>query len=85
MRTFLRWTSTLTLAFSAITSVAPTEAQDATKLETKPLGLGIQRAYPNLRIDRPVIIDHANDGSGRTFVASQLGEIFILPKDEQAE
>ncbi|MFN5468226.1 MAG: PQQ-dependent sugar dehydrogenase [Pirellulaceae bacterium] len=85
MRTFLRWTTALALSLSTIASGSPAMAQDATKLETKPLGLGIQRAYPNLRVDRPVIIDHANDGSGRTFVASQLGEIFILPKNEQAE
>jgi glucose/arabinose dehydrogenase len=54
-------------------------------IDMSPMKIKVERAYPNLRIERPLMIDHANDGSGRLFIASQLGTIHIVGKDEQIE
>ncbi len=54
-------------------------------VEQKSLAVRVERAFPNLRVERPLIIDHAGDGSGRLFIASQLGTIFVISGDEQIE
>lgn len=41
-----------------------------------------ERAYPNLRIPRPVIFEHAGDDSDRIFVGSQYGTIHVFPNDQ---
>lgn len=33
---------------------------------------------------RPIVLTHAGDGSGRTFVAEQHGVIYVIPKDSKA-
>jgi glucose/arabinose dehydrogenase len=35
-------------------------------------------------VTRPIVITHAGDGSGRLFVASQLGNIYVLAKADDA-
>ncbi len=54
-------------------------------VDMSPMKIKVERAYPNLRIERPLMIDHGYDGSGRLFIASQLGTIHIVGKDEQIE
>ena len=44
-----------------------------------------QRAFPNLKFKRPVLLTHAGDGSRRVFVGSQLGTIHVFPPDENVE
>jgi glucose/arabinose dehydrogenase len=51
-------------------------------VDTSPLPLKTVRAYPNLKVRRPVAITHAGDGSQRLFVVSEFGQILILPKDQ---
>jgi len=43
------------------------------------------RAFPNLRVRRPVAITHAGDGSERLFAVTQQGVIHILPSDRQSD
>jgi glucose/arabinose dehydrogenase len=38
-----------------------------------------------VQIRRPIVVTHANDGSDRIFIASQLGVVHILENDEEAE
>ena len=38
----------------------------------------IVQAFPELRIARPIVVTHANDGSNRLFVASQIGKIYCF-------
>ena len=45
----------------------------------------LERAYPNLRFDRPVFLTNAGDGSGRMFVVEQSGVIRVIPKTELAK
>ena len=43
----------------------------------------IERAFPRLRFERPILLTHAGDGSGRIFVAEQGGRIRVFSgKDE---
>jgi len=41
--------------------------------------LAVEIAYPNLEFVRPLVYTHAGDGSGRVFVGTQRGEIFVFP------
>jgi quinoprotein glucose dehydrogenase len=47
-------------------------------LDTSPLPIKVEVAYPQLRIDRPIVVSGAGDGSGRLFVASQQGKIYFI-------
>jgi glucose/arabinose dehydrogenase len=57
----------------------------AAEVNTSPSGFQITRAYPQLRLRRPVVITNAADGSQRLFVASQQGVIQILPSEQSAK
>jgi quinoprotein glucose dehydrogenase len=41
-------------------------------------------AWPNIRIDKPITLAVAPDGTGRQFLIQQRGKIIILPKDESS-
>lgn len=60
-----------------------------TDVDVSPLaGVKIEPAFPDLEEDvaRPIVITHAGDGSGRLFIASQLGNIYVLDKaDDKAK
>ena len=47
-------------------------------LDTSPMPVEVEMAYPNLRINRPIVMTGAGDGSGRLFIASQTGEIYLI-------
>jgi glucose/arabinose dehydrogenase len=52
------------------------------KLDTESLPVDIEMAFPKLEIGRPILIQHAGDGSGRLFIASQYGVIYTIdPSD----
>lgn len=53
-------------------------AQPPKSLETSPMPVEVKPAYPNLRINRPIVMTGAGDGSGRLFIASQTGEIYFI-------
>ncbi|MCO6458873.1 MAG: PQQ-dependent sugar dehydrogenase [Pirellulaceae bacterium] len=55
------------------------------KVDESPLKIGVEDAFPKIRIARPVVVTHAGDGSNRLFVASQLGTIHVFPNDPAAE
>ena len=42
----------------------------------------LERVYPNITINNPVDLQHANDGSGRIFVVRQSGIIYVLDDDQ---
>jgi glucose/arabinose dehydrogenase len=65
----------------SIISNAPTD------IDTAPLaGVKIEPAFPKVEdeVARPIVITHAADGSGRLFIASQLGNIYVLDKADDA-
>jgi glucose/arabinose dehydrogenase len=69
--------TTCLLVLSAVAS--------AQEVDVKPLAVAVKRAYPELRVRRPITLTHAGDGSGRKFVVSEQGVIHILPKDESGD
>ena len=55
------------------------QAEDAT------LPVQVEPAFPNIRVNRPIVITHAGDNSNRVFIASQLGKIHVIPNDQGVE
>jgi quinoprotein glucose dehydrogenase len=49
------------------------------------LSLQVDRAFPNLRLRRPVVIANAGDGSDRLFFVTQQGVIHVIPNDPTVE
>ncbi|MCC9641766.1 PQQ-dependent sugar dehydrogenase [Rhodopirellula sp. JC740] len=58
-------------------------AKPPESLDVSPMPVKTVEAYPNLRISRPVIITGSGDGSGRLFVASQTGEVYVFDENDQ--
>ena len=54
-------------------------------VDESPLKIGMEEAFPKLRIPRPVFLTHAGDGSNRLFVASQFGKIHVFPNEHAAK
>ena len=57
----------------------------AADVNTTEINIGVRRVFPEVEIARPIVVTHANDGSDRIFIASQLGKVHILENDEEAE
>ena len=57
----------------------------ANDVETEIAKVKTVRTFNNLRIRLPVVIDNAGDGSGRLFIASQIGQIFVMSEDPDTE
>jgi len=53
-------------------------ADPPSTLNTEPMPVKIVDAYPRLRLDRPIVLTGAGDGSGRLFIAGQRGKIFFI-------
>jgi quinoprotein glucose dehydrogenase len=49
------------------------------------LSIKAERAFPNLRLRRPVVVANAADGSNRLFFATQQGVIHVIANDETVE
>lgn len=69
----------------ALASEAVTDPSPWLTVPETPSNVGVERIFPNLRINRAVMVTGAGDGSNRLFVPSQLGKIYLLPKDQNAE
>ena len=68
------------LATAAVTDPSPS----LTRADT-PSDVEVVKAFPKLRINRPILVTNAGDGSGRLFVPSQLGTIYVMPNDQAVE
>ncbi|MCA9170408.1 MAG: PQQ-dependent sugar dehydrogenase [Planctomycetales bacterium] len=60
----------------------PADAQD---VDQSPMSVRYERAFPNLRPTRPVVIANAGDGSNRLFVVTQQGVIHVFPNQQDVE
>lgn len=58
-------------------------AEPPASLDTKPMPVKVVDAYPNLRVDRPIVLTGAGDGSGRLFIAGQRGKVFFIDASDQ--
>ncbi len=66
-------------------SVWPMLAVSAAEVDTSEIAVTAKRVFGDVEIKRPIVVTHAGDGSGRLFVASQLGKLFVLPKGDDAD
>lgn len=57
----------------------------AETIDTSPIGIKTERAFPKLRPRRPVIVTNAGDGSDRVFIVTQQGVIHWIPNDQNVE
>jgi len=73
-------TTSFCLVAWCLLQAANTHAQ----VDESALPVQIERAFPSLKFNRPIVLTHAGDGSDRVFIASQLGVIHVLPNDQQA-
>ncbi len=76
------WAALLPCSWYSHTAAAADPSM-AEGVDQSPLAVRVERAFPNLQIDRPVVVTHAGDGSNRVFVAGQRGKIFSFPSDQQ--
>ena len=58
-------------AVACVLSVCPLLAAEV-EVDTSSIKVGVRRVFPEVQIKRPIVVTHANDGSDRIFVASQL-------------
>ncbi|MFL2869850.1 MAG: PQQ-dependent sugar dehydrogenase [Pirellulaceae bacterium] len=61
-----------------IAALAATLLVSSTTVLAEAPKVEIVQAFPELRIARPIVVTHANDGSNRLFVASQPGKIYCF-------
>ncbi len=54
-------------------------------VDQSPLPVHLERAFPKVKVDRPVLVMHPGDGSNRIVIGSQLGAIYIMPNDDSVE
>lgn len=54
------------------------------QVDESPLAVQAVKAFAKLRFMRPIVLTHAGDGTGRVFVASQLGAIHVFDNDQDA-
>jgi glucose/arabinose dehydrogenase len=57
----------------------------AADVKEEALDVSVERAFPELSFERPIVVTHANDGSDRVFVAEQEGIIKVFPNDQGVE
>jgi CubicO group peptidase (beta-lactamase class C family) len=68
------------LAASAVKDISP-----SLEVPETPIDVEVEKSFPNLRLNRPILVTHAGDGSGRLFVPSQLGTVHVLSEDRNVE
>lgn len=55
------------------------------EVDTSPLPYKTVRAFPGIRIERPIVVTYPKDGTDRVVVAGQKGDIHIFPNDQDVE
>jgi len=56
-----------------------------TALAESSLGIEVEPAFGNLKIRLPVVLTHANDDTGRLWIASQLGVVHVLENQDEVK
>lgn len=69
----------------SICLVAVASLVHAADVDTTAINVKSEPAFPNLRIDRPIVLTHAGDGTNRVFVAGQKGKIHVFPNKQDVK
>lgn len=71
------------VAFPFVTSlIVACSVASVLAVDESPINIEVVRAFPNLRVRRPVVITNAGDGSDRIFIATQQGVIQFIENEE---
>jgi glucose/arabinose dehydrogenase len=81
----MRFPSRLTIVATLMMLCADVSAQQKQPMPDTPLAIGPVRAFPNVRVRRPVLLTHSGDGTDRIFLGTQQGVISVMPNDEKVE
>ncbi|MBC8357254.1 MAG: PQQ-dependent sugar dehydrogenase [Planctomycetes bacterium] len=73
------------LTISFIFALLTISTASSAEVDESALSLKVDRAFPSLRLRRPVVITNAGDGSNRMFFATQQGVIHVIPNDSSVE
>jgi quinoprotein glucose dehydrogenase len=73
------------LKLSFATALLAIAASVSAQVDESELSLQVERAFPSLRLRRPVVIANAGDGSNRVFFVTQQGVIHVIPNDPAVE
>ncbi|WP_339735725.1 PQQ-dependent sugar dehydrogenase [uncultured Gimesia sp.] len=76
---------TITTLLFIVTLAVTQQLSAADKVDTSPAPVKIVKVFPYLKIDRPIVITHADDDSDRLFIASQKGKIYAVPNTPEDE
>ncbi|QDT43561.1 Quinoprotein glucose dehydrogenase B precursor [Gimesia alba] len=76
---------TIPLLLSIVLLAVTQQLSAADKVDTSPAPVKIVKVFPYLKIDRPIVITHAGDGSDQLFIASQKGKIYAVPNTPDDE
>ena len=68
------------LAVAAVSDPSP-----SLKVADTPSNVEVEKVFTNFRIERPILLTHAGDGTNRLFVPSQLGTVYVFPNDPSVE
>jgi glucose/arabinose dehydrogenase len=74
----------LAILFCVAASLAVPASRAADGVDTSPLPIKTARAFPNLKLRRPVAITNAADGTNRLFIVSEYGQILAVKNDQKA-
>ncbi len=88
MQRFLRrWMAAALLVSSTFpfTSANAEDGVSTVGVDQSPTKVHVQRAFPNLKIDRPILIMHDGAHSDRLIIGSQLGVIYSIPNQDSVE
>lgn len=55
------------------------------QVDESEIAFQVERAFPSLRLRRPVVIANADDGLDRLFFVTQQGVIHVIPNDQAVE
>lgn len=66
----------LYVTFASVAAPCPAGEETAARAAAK--GVDVERAFPRLRFERPLLLIGAGDGSGRNFVIEQAGVIRVF-------
>ena len=59
--------------------LAPAKTSEGQEADVSPLPLKIERAFPEIRPRRPVVMTTADDGTDRLFMVTQQGVVQFIP------
>ncbi len=72
-------------AFATCGWTTAAEPSMAEGVDQSPMAIVVDRAFPNITVDRPVVLTHAGDGSNRLFIAGQRGKIYSIISRQDVE